>query len=368
MPIDEKLLTPKVLGNTLSKENIKHILWDLDEDCGLEMGDIKEGKVRTVVPIGEEQLLMIISDHISAFNYVLNSQVYAKGANLNQQSGFFFDLTQDIVPNHILEVIHPNAWRVREAEPIRVEVVLRQYLTGSGWKDYKAADGPAKGATLYGQFFRPGYRENEKLDKLVITPTTKGPGYLFKIPEFAHLSEKELAEDDLHIDRGIIMWNYQAFHLKAPEDWERIEEIAKTMFGRISEHLRRSGLIFVDSKWEFGYDPAGSLMLIDESATCDSSRFWEASVYGFVAQQEKQEEHFMAVELSKEVVRKHLKQAGWDSWSEEQRKTYKLPDDVVKQTIQVYSDITKRATGKDTIITTESVNNSLWKAIVANLV
>jgi phosphoribosylaminoimidazole-succinocarboxamide synthase len=363
MVLDERLLTPEVLANTLSRQDLRQIMVSTASRQRLDSSKIKEGKVRTVMPLGDGTLLMAISDHISAFNYVLNSLIYSKGANLNEQSEFFFRLTQDIVPNHIMHAFHRNAWIVREADPILVEVVLRQYLTGSGWKDYKAADGPNNGAVLYGQQFRPGYRENERLDELVITPTTKGPGSMFKIPEFAHLTEKELAKDDLPINRDIIMKNYRAFHLRSPEDWERIETIAKVMFRRIAGHTQNSNHLFVDSKWEFGYDSRGNLMLIDESATCDSSRFWDASLYGYRGPSN----NFLAVELSKEVVRKHLKDAGWDNWSEQQRREYKLPDDVIKRVIGVYSDITQKVTGTELGIATEPIKTNLKLALIEKL-
>lgn len=360
MNIEESGLTPAVLENTLSKDDIKEILVN---KAGLEEATIKEGKVRTVAPLPKDKLLMLISDDISAFDVVLNGRIYMKGRDLNEISKYFFKGTKDIVPNHFVEAIHPNAWVVDKAQPIMVEVIARQYLTGSAWSAYQKAGGPENGIEFCGLPIRSGYKRNEKLDDLMITPTTKGKAKDFPIPEFKDWTNKEKEKDDVPITRDMIMNKYKAFGLQMPEDWLEVEAKVQELFKRGAAMLGRSGLLFVDTKWEFGYRKDRRIILIDESVTPDSSRMWDAEQYSFVP--EKKE--FTADELSKQYLRDYLISQGFKNMSPEEQRAFALPHEVKRHTAAIYGALAYAITSKHLPITMTPVKDELSAAIVNHM-
>ncbi|MCK5198146.1 MAG: hypothetical protein KAR21_07335, partial [Spirochaetales bacterium] len=210
MPIDEKLITREVLNNTLTREVYSEVK---------VAAEPKMGKVRTVYDVGDERMIMISSDNLSTHDVVHKRQVYGKGENLDAISGYYFETTGHIVPNHLIETLAPNVWLVQKAKPILVEMVFRKYLTGSGWRDYKKKNGPEKGSEFCGVDLRPGYRKNEMLDEVIFTPTGKGLAGDFNIPEFQGL-DPEIDDPKITID--IIRRNYGTLGLRKPEDLDQV--------------------------------------------------------------------------------------------------------------------------------------------------
>ena len=247
-------------------------------------GDVHNGKVRSVYwlngedskRLGEEYGtknpnlgVMVISDRISAYECLWKSEgglegIPGKGAALNAISKHWFDRFEEngLAGNHILSSPHPLVWLVEKADPLMVEAIARQYITGSMWRDYNN-----KGIREFGGIVLPeGLERNQKLDNLLITPSTKGIiRGLEGIPEI----------DDVNITRQQIIDNYQAFGFNSQEDVEKYENLLREGFGLISGELEKMGKIFVDTKFEFGYVTStnGSEMIyMDEIGTPDSSR------------------------------------------------------------------------------------------------
>lgn len=275
---------------------MSHLALDRSDDFPIKHeGPVHSGKVRSVYWLtkGDSQRLiqqkaydvhpdsqlgvMIITDNFSAFDSVWTAEqglkgVPGKGAVLNEISRHWFSkLSQDrILDNHLLDAPHPLVWIVQKAEPIRVEAVYRQYITGSLWRSYSE-----KGAKeLCGIKLPDGMKKNQKLDGIWYTPTTKGT---FKgIPG---IPEKE----DAPVSPGQIEDNYQAFGFKQKEDVKRFENMFFDAFEYISEELEPVGYIFVDTKFEGGYvmgkDGTYRMIAIDEIGTPDSSRMWRLKNY-----------------------------------------------------------------------------------------
>ena len=217
----------------------------------------KRGKVRDLFSLPDDRWLIVTTDRLSAFDRIL-TLVPCKGQVLNQLSAFWFERTRDVVPNHLIEVLDPNVSLVRECDPIPVEVVVRGYITGvtktALW--YRYAQGERE---IYGYRFPDGMVKNQKLAAPIITPTTKGgPG--------EHDERLTCAEV---VERGFL----------DAETWDRVQAAALAVFERGQRLAERGGLILVDTKYEFGRAPDGTMMLIDEVHTPDSSRFWNAESY-----------------------------------------------------------------------------------------
>mgnify|MGYP006073630849 CR=1 FL=1 len=257
-------------------------------------GPVHSGKVRSVywltaadsqrlieargydVPSNAQLAVMIISDRLSAFECLWQGEgglsgVPGKGAALNAISGYWFDCFRDagLARSHILEVPHPLVWIVQRCEPVMIEAIARQYITGSMWRAYDLGDREFCGVTL-----PEGLKRDQKLPEILLTPSTKGvltgiPG----VPE----------ADDVNVSRHDIENHYQVFKLKHPDDVAHYETLLRSGFDVISERLAAVGQIFVDTKFEFGYagNSAGALELIymDEVGTPDSSRIWDAQAY-----------------------------------------------------------------------------------------
>jgi phosphoribosylaminoimidazole-succinocarboxamide synthase len=212
------------------------------------------GKVRDMFLLPNCRRLIVTTDRLSAFDRVLAAIPY-KGQVLNQLSAFWFDRTTDLVSNHLVDVPDPNVSLVQECVPLSVEVVVRGYITGvtktSLWTLYEAGE-----RHIYGHDFPEGLRKNDPLPRPLITPTTKaGPG--------EHDERLTCAEV---VERGLL----------DADTWEAVQTAALAIFRRGQEVARSAGFILVDTKYEFGRAPDGTLMLIDEVHTPDSSRFWTA--------------------------------------------------------------------------------------------
>lgn len=240
-----------------------------------------------------ELAVMVISDRISAFDCGWKAEndlvgVPLKGAALNSISAYWFEQfrQQNLAESHILEVPHPLVWIVQKAKPVKIEAIARQYITGSMWRAY------AKGERNFCGIALPeNLKKNQRLDELLITPSTKG--ILHDIPGVP-------AVDDCSISRRTIEDNYRAFDFISTHDLDVYEKLLNDGFNIIGRSLQSIGQILVDTKFEFGYvkDKQGKekLIYMDEVGTPDSSRFWNESDY----QQDK------IVELSKESFRQQL--------------------------------------------------------------
>ena len=295
------------------------------------------------VVLGSQLGVMIISDRISAFDVIwqaeqgLNGVPY-KGASLNTISKYWFDRfdKEGFAENHILESPHPLVWIVQRAEPIMVEAIARQYITGSMWRAYEKGERNFCGISL-----PSGLQKNQRLSELLITPSTKG--IMSGIPEVPE-------EDDVNITRQQIFDNYQAFGFKTEADVDLYEARLKQGCRLAEGKLNSVGQIFVDTKFEFGYIQTenGPIMIyIDEVITPDSSRIWDKMEY----------KKGRIVENSKEGHRKFLlKRSGIDPdilldklRFGERKKTaesYRVPVDEFMKVSETYKNIAETITGQ----------------------
>jgi phosphoribosylaminoimidazole-succinocarboxamide synthase len=240
---------------------------------------VYHGKVRDVYSIGEDILVMIATDRISAFDVILPEGIPYKGQVLNQITSQFLDATTDIVPNWKLATPDPMVTIGLRCEPFKVEMVIRGYLTGSAWREYKSG-----ARTLCGIPLPDGMRENEKFPKPIVTPTTKA--------EEGH--DENISKEEI-ISQGLV----------SREDYEQLEQYTQALFKRGTEIAAQKGLILVDTKYEFG-KKNGKIYLIDEIHTPDSSRYFYAEGY-----QDRFENGEEQKQLSKEFVRKWLMENGF---------------------------------------------------------
>ncbi|MEJ2251383.1 MAG: phosphoribosylaminoimidazolesuccinocarboxamide synthase [Candidatus Lokiarchaeota archaeon] len=233
--IDE--IITKQLENTLNETNIS------------PLGKLYRGKVRDNYT-QEEKRIIIATDRLSAFDRVITTIPF-KGEMLNQLSAFWFEKTKHIIKNHLIEVPDPNVSVVHQCETIPVEIIIRAFLTGSAWRNYK------EGKPTSGIMPPKGMRKNEKLDEILITPSTKA--------ETGH---------DIYLPKEEIIKR----NLVSKTIYEKMEEAAMKLFTFGQEFCKKNGLILVDTKYEFGIKN-GELMVIDEIHTQDSSRFWIEDSY-----------------------------------------------------------------------------------------
>lgn len=240
---------------------------------------VYHGKVRDVYSIGKDELVMIATDRISAFDVVLPQGIPYKGQVLNQIAAKFLDATSDIVPNWKQATPDPMVTIGLRCEPFKVEMVIRGYLTGSAWREYKAG-----ARTLCGVALPEGMKENQKFPTPIITPTTKA--------DEGH--DENIAKEEI-IAQGLV----------SKEDYEQLEKYTYALFQRGTEMAAQKGLILVDTKYEFGKNN-GEIYLIDEIHTPDSSRYFYADTYQSLF--EKGEEQR---QLSKEFVRRWLMDNGF---------------------------------------------------------
>merc|ERR1719486_436700 len=267
--------------------------------------------------------------------------VPSKGAALNAISNHWFRLFKEkgLADSHILDVPHPLVWIVQKAKPVMIEAIARQYITGSMWRDY------SKGSREFcGIKIPDDLKNNQKLDKLLITPSTKG--ILTGIPGVPEI-------DDVNISRSDITNNFEAFHFKSPEHVDDYEKLLTEGFQVISEALQKMDQVFVDTKFEFGYvtDKAGKekLIYMDEVGTPDSSRIWDGPQY----------REGKVIENSKEVFRQMLLKHFPDpdiltnkNRMDERKKLGEnlLPQSILMETSKVYADIAEKITGEKIVL------------------
>ena len=281
------------------------------------MKKISSGKVREIYEVDEDKLLLVVSDRISAFDYILPSLVPNKGKILNQISEFWFNYIKDIIPNHVIstdikdfpkefqtEEFEGRSMLVKKLKMIPIECIVRGYITGSGWKSYQ------ENGTVCGITLPEGLQESEKLPEPIFTPTTKaaeGHDENISFEEVCNLIGKDLAEK-----------------LRA----KTIE-----IYSKCAEYALTKGVIIADTKFEFGVDENDTLVIGDEVLTPDSSRFWPASDYQVGRGQKS---------FDKQYIRDWIKSTGYDPES-----GTPIPDDVIDVTVNKYKEAYQILTGKN---------------------
>jgi phosphoribosylaminoimidazole-succinocarboxamide synthase len=257
-------------------------------DAALHVGS---GKVRELYALDDERLLLVASDRISTFDVVLPTEIPDKGCVLTGLSGFWFARTSHICANHLL-TLRPDgrSTECRRLEMLPIECVVRGYLAGSGWKDYKAT------GAVCGHQLPEGLVESDELPEPIFTPATKAT-----------------TGHDENIDR------YQAAELVGVDRLAEVERVSIALYRFASEHARSRGILIADTKFEFGVNEAGTLVLGDEALTPDSSRFWPADEYRRGGSQPS---------FDKQFVRDYCESTGWDKTDPGPE----LPDDVVAGT------------------------------------
>ncbi len=274
--------------------------------------NVYHGKVRDVYSIGNDILVMVATDRISAFDVILPKGIPSKGQVLNQIAASFLDATADIVPNWKLATPDPMVTVGKKCEGFAVEMIIRGYLTGSAWRAYK--DGCRE---ICGVKIPDGMRENERFPEPIITPTTKA----------AEGHDEDISREEI-IARGIV----------SKEDYEQVEKYTRALFARGTEIAASKGLILVDTKYEFG-KADGKVILMDEIHTPDSSRYFYADGY-----QEKFEKGEPQKQLSKEFVRQWLIENGF--MGKEGQQVPEMTDEYCETVSQRYIELYEDITGK----------------------
>lgn len=274
--------------------------------------NVYHGKVRDVYSIGNDILVMVATDRISAFDVILPKGIPSKGQVLNQIAASFLDATADIVPNWKLATPDPMVTVGKKCEGFAVEMIIRGYLTGSAWRAYKEGCREICGVKL-----PDGMRENERFTEPIITPTTKA----------AEGHDEDISREEI-IAKGIV----------SKEDYDQVEKYTRALFARGTEIAASKGLILVDTKYEFG-KADGKVILMDEIHTPDSSRYFYADGY-----QEKFEKGEPQKQLSKEFVRQWLIENGF--MGKEGQQVPEMTDEYCETVSQRYIELYEDITGK----------------------
>ena len=279
----------------------------------------RQGKVRDIYDFGD-RLVIVATDRISAFDYVLGSGIPDKGRVLSQISAFWFNRTRGIVSNHMLSTdpsdfpaeareaesaIRGRSMLVARTEPLPIECVARGYLSGSGWRDYVST------GAVCGHALPPGLRESERLPCPIFTPATKAHS-----GHDVNITEERAAEI---VGRPVV---------------ERVRDLTLRLYAEGSAHAQSRGIIVADTKFEFGLLPDGGLILIDEAQTPDSSRFWPADAYTVGGPQPS---------FDKQFVRDYLEDIRWNKLPP----VPSLPEEVVNRTRAKYLEAFCRLTGQE---------------------
>src|SRR3954464_9994010 len=276
------------------------------------------GKVRDVYQVGSDHLLFVATDRISAFDYVLATGIPNKGRVLTQLSLFWFEFLKDVVPNHLVtadvnrypaevkpyvDQLRGRSMLVQRAEMFPVECVVRGYLVGSGWKEYKAS------GSVCGIKLPTGLRESDQLPEPIFTPATKATT--------GH-------DENISFE--------QMIKLVDPEDSRKLRDLSLSVYTKAAEYARQKGIIIADTKFEFGRTAAG-ITLADEVLTPDSSRFWPADKY---------EPGMSQQSFDKQYVRDYLEEIRWNK----QPPAPALPAEVARRTSEKYVDAYRQLTGR----------------------
>jgi len=280
------------------------------------MKPISSGKVREIYDAGNDRLMMCVSDRISAFDSILPVMIEDKGKILNKISEFWFDYVKDIIPNHIITTKleeFPEEFRnkdfegrsmlVKKLKMLPIECIVRGYITGSGWKSYK------ENGTVCGIKLPEGLQESEKLPEAIFTPSTKaeeGHDINISFEETCNLIGKDLAE--------------------------KVKSKSIEIYTKCADYAKSKGIIIADTKFEFGLDENGELVLADEVLTPDSSRFWPEDDYEIGRSQKS---------FDKQYMRDWLKENNWTPEA-----NMAIPEDVVNTTREKYIQAYEKLTGK----------------------
>ena len=283
---------------------------------GLEL--LAKGKVRDMYAAGPDHLLIVTSDRISAFDVVLPDPIPGKGAVLTSVSEFWFDRTENIVRNHRStvplgdviadaaerELIASRAMVVEKLSPLPIEAIVRGYLIGSGWKDYQAS------GSVCGIALPAGLRQADQLPEPIFTPSTKA----------------EVGDHDENIDFE------RTVELIGRDMANQVRDLSLRLYREAAEYALTRGIVIADTKFEFGLDTQGNVVLIDEVLTPDSSRFWPADQY---------EPGTSPPSFDKQFVRDYLEGLDWDK----QPPAPVLPTEIIERTAQKYREAESRLTG-----------------------
>lgn len=286
-----------------------------------EFKPVKEGKVREIYDIGD-YLILVATDRISCFDYILNNTVTKKGTVLTQMSKFWFDMTKDLVPNHMVstdtadmpeffrnEKFEGKSMMVKKLNMLPVECIVRGYITGSGYASY------VKNGTVCGIKLPEGLKESEKLSEPIYTPSTKA----------------EIGDHDENISfEESIDYLEKRFPGKGKEYASKLKELTIALYKRCADFALTKGIIIADTKFEFGLDEEGNVVLGDEMLTPDSSRFWPLDEY---------EAGHSEPSFDKQFARDWLKSHEGHNWT--------LPQEIVDKTIEKYLQAYKMLTGED---------------------
>lgn len=293
-------------------------------------GEKYKGKVRDFYIVGNKRVIAT-TDRISAFDVVLGL-IPGKGAVLNQLSAFWFEKTKDIIQNHLISVPHSNISIVKNAKLIPIEMVVRGYISGvtntSIWGSYEKGE-----RIIYGIKFPNGLKKNQKLKKPVITPTTKA--------EKGH--DERLTEQEI-LKRKIV----------SPKIWREMKTAALELFERGSKICDKAGIILVDTKYEFGLDKKGKLILIDEVHTPDSSRFWIKKTY-----KERFKKGLEPQNFDKEFLRLWYAKRGYKGDGKPPKMPLTLANAVSRRYIQIYKKITGKKLKIDHSVSGDSIRQAL---------
>lgn len=282
---------------------------------------VYHGKVRDVYTLDNDLLVMVASDRISAFDHILPKGIPFKGQVLNQVATMFLKATEDIVPNWLIATPDPSVAVGYACEPVRVEMVIRGYLSGHAAREYKAGK-----RVLCGVEMPEGMIENDKFPKPIITPATKA--------EEGH--DEDISREDI-LSKGIV-----------PEEiYVQMEKYTRALFQRGTEIAAKQGLILVDTKYEFGIRN-GEVILIDEIHTPDSSRYFYADGY-----EERQKNGQQQKQLSKEFVRQWLIENGFQGLEGQVMPV--MPDEFVKVVTERYIELYEKITG-ETFVKSDTSN------------
>lgn len=283
-----------------------------------EYKPFKSGKVRELYDLGDS-LVMVCTDRISAFDKILDTPIPRKGEVLNRMSKFWFDFTKDIVPNHMISIdtkdmpeffqtpaFEGRSMKTLKLNMIPVECIVRGYITGSGWEGYKK-DGKVCGIAL-----PEGLKECQKLPEAIFTPSTKAP----------------VGQHDQNISKEEgVAWVEQFFPGKGKEYMEKLEEYTLALYKKCADYALSKGIIIADTKFEFGLNEKGEIVLGDEMLTPDNSRFWPLKGYEAGKGQPSYDKQF---------VRDYLKAHPGDD----------LPKDIIDKTISKYEEAYELLTGE----------------------
>jgi phosphoribosylaminoimidazole-succinocarboxamide synthase len=293
--------------------------------------DIYKGKVRDVYSLQNGLMVMVATDRISAFDCILPRGIPYKGQVLNQIAAYFLDATQTLVPNWKISSPDPIVSIGYKCIPIRIEMVIRGYLTGHAWREYKSGK-----RMLCGVAMPDNLRENDPFPQPIITPAAKA--------ESGH--DEDISREEI-LKRGIL-----------PEaDYLVLEKYTRWLFEKGTQMAAQSGLILVDTKYEFGYDAQGQIRLIDEIHTPDSSRYFYAE--GYADRQERGEKQ---QQLSKEFVREWLMEQGFQGLEGQTMPT--MSDAFVQEVSKRYIALFERVTGKAFIkANNENIHHRVEKAV-----